>query len=397
MSPHASRAALAFALFAAACNNPPPSQDAPATSSSAARATPPAAASSAQKPQPKPGDLPAPDDVATPPADAQKTASGLVSKVLLAPTGKQKPGANDRVKVSYTGWTKDGIMFDSSVVRGQPVGFGVGEVIKGWTEALQLMSLGEKRRVWIPAALAYGESPRRGAPAGDLTFDIELHEIKPAPAVPTDLKEPPKDAKKTKSGFTYKILTSGKGKDHPKEKDNVTVVYSGWTPADGKMFDSSTNRDEPAYFVVNGTIKGWTEGLQLLVVGDKARFWIPADLAYGDKPTRPGVPAGPLVFDVELVAINQAPKPQGGPQVPQGHPLAGRLPATGPRLRAERAEVSRANPREWAFVETGGRSSFAARRRSSSYVEHANQKAFARPRATSVACLVRPRVGRKPR
>ena len=318
MSPHAHRAALTLALFAAACSNPPPSQDAPATSSSAtSHAMPPAAASSAQKPQPKPGDIPAPDDVATPPADAQKTASGLVTKVLLGATGKQKPGANDRVRVSYTGWTKDGIMFDSSVVRGQPVEFGVGEVIKGWTEALQLMSIGEKRRVWIPAALAYGESPRRGAPQGDLTFDVELHEIKLAPPVPSDLKEPPKDAKKTKSGLVYKILTSGKGKDHPKEKDNVTVVYSGWTPGDGKMFDSSTNRPEPAYFVVNGTIKGWTEGLQLLVQGDKARFWIPADLAYGDKPTRPGVPAGPLVFDVEIVAINQAPKPQAAPP---GHP-----------------------------------------------------------------------------
>ena len=261
------------------------------------------------KAQPKPGDIPAPDDVAAAPSDAVRTPSGLASKVLLGGTSNQKPGPNDRVKVHYTGWTKDGVMFDSSIARGSPIVFGVTEVIKGWTEALLLMSLGEKRRVWIPGALAYGESPRRGAPAGDLVFEIELIEIKTAPPPPTDLKEPPKDAKKTKSGLAYKILTAGKGKDHPKEKDNVTVNYSGWTPADGKMFDSSSNRDEPAYFVVNGTIKGWTEGLQLLVVGDKARFWIPADLAYGDKPSKPGVPVGPLVFDVELLAINAAPKP----------------------------------------------------------------------------------------
>ena len=69
------------------------------------------------------------------------------------------------------------------------------------------------------------------------------------------------------------------------------------------MFDSSVMRGEPATFPLDGVIKGWTEGLQLLVAGDKARFWIPGELAYGDKPSRPGAPAGTLVFDVELISI----------------------------------------------------------------------------------------------
>jgi hypothetical protein len=72
----------------------------------------------------------------------------------------------------------------------------------------------------------------------------------------------------------------------------------------GKMFDSSVQRGEPAAFPLHDVIKGWTEGLQLMVEGEKTRFWIPAELAYGDPPQRPGAPAGMLVFDVELISIN---------------------------------------------------------------------------------------------
>jgi FKBP-type peptidyl-prolyl cis-trans isomerase len=68
-------------------------------------------------------------------------------------------------------------MFDSSVTRGEPATFGLGQVIKGWTEGLQLMVEGEKTRFWIPAELAYGEKPQGGRPAGMLVFDVELLEI----------------------------------------------------------------------------------------------------------------------------------------------------------------------------------------------------------------------------
>src|SRR5690606_11260891 len=109
----------------------------------------------------KPKGPPAPPDVAAPPADAEKTASGLASKVLKPGTGTDKPGVNDTVKVHYSGWTKDGTPFDSSETRGRPATFGVTKVIKGWTEGLQLMVVGEKRRFWIPAELAYGETAQR--------------------------------------------------------------------------------------------------------------------------------------------------------------------------------------------------------------------------------------------
>ena len=122
----------------------------------------------------KSDDIPPPPDVAAPPADAAKTPSGLATRVLQPGSGKQRPAIDDTVEVHYTGWTTDGKMFDSSVARGVPVRFPVRGVIKGWTEALQLMLVGEKRRLWIPANLAYGDAAGGGRPAGMLVFDVEL-------------------------------------------------------------------------------------------------------------------------------------------------------------------------------------------------------------------------------
>jgi peptidylprolyl isomerase len=280
--------------------SPPPAASASTVETAAA-----ASASASAGPQ---GEMmpavPAPPDVAAPPADAEKTATGLASKVLTKGTGTDHPRLQDRVRVHYTGWTKNGEMFDSSVARGSPAVFGVGQVIPGWTEALQLMVGGEKRRVWIPAKLAYGDTPRGGAPAGDLTFDVELLDVMKAPdppKVPEDVAAAPKTAKKTASGLAYRVLKPGTGK-HPSATDSVRVHYSGWT-TDGKMFDSSVMRGQPITFSLAQVIKGWTEGVQLMKVGEQARFWIPGNLAYGDKPTRPGAPSGTLVFDIDLLGI----------------------------------------------------------------------------------------------
>lgn len=266
------------------------------------------AAASAQQQQEamQPNTLPAPSDVAAAPADAQKTPSGLASKVLQPGTGTLHPAAEDIVQVHYTGWTTDGKMFDSSVTRGQPASFPLNRVIKGWTEGVQLMVMGEKRRFWIPAELAYGTTPTRpGAPAGMLVFDVELLGITPAPkpiAAPADVAKAPKDAKVTKSGLAIKVLQAGKADGRkPKATDRVKVHYTGWT-TDGKMFDSSVVRGTPAVFPLDQVIPGWTEGLQLMAEGEKARMWIPAKLAYENQPGRP---QGVLVFDVELISIEQ--------------------------------------------------------------------------------------------
>ena len=243
--------------------------------------------------------IPAPADVAAPPADAERTASGLASRVLVAGTGTAHPSSTSTVEVHYTGWTTDGEMFDSSVQRGSPATFPLNGVIAGWTEGLQLMKVGEKRRLWIPEALAYQGRP--GRPAGMLVFDVELLSVEHAPEPPTtpeDVAAAPSSAETTESGIASRILTPGTGSAHPSATNNVRVHYTGWT-TDGELFDSSVTRGEPATFPLNRVIPGWTEGVQLMVVGEKRRFWIPANLAYEG---RPG-PQGTLVFDVELLEI----------------------------------------------------------------------------------------------
>ena len=121
--------------------------------------------------------IPAPPDVAAVPTDAQRSASGLAWKVLTPGTGTRHPRPNSEVTVHYTGWTTDGQSFDSSVKRGEPTTFRLDEVISGWTEGLQMMGEGEKRRFWIPAELAYGNSPGGDSPKGLLVFEIELLRI----------------------------------------------------------------------------------------------------------------------------------------------------------------------------------------------------------------------------
>ena len=124
------------------------------------------------------GQIPAPPDVAAPPANAVKTASGLAFKVLTVGLGSSHPTPQSTVRVHYTVWTPDGKMRESSVPSGEPVTFIVGQVIPGWIEALQLMVVGEKRRFWIPGPLAYDNSSDPDRPKGMLVFDIELIEIK---------------------------------------------------------------------------------------------------------------------------------------------------------------------------------------------------------------------------
>jgi peptidylprolyl isomerase len=225
-----------------------------------------------------------PPDVAAPPEDAVCTESGLCSKVQVAGTAEEHPDAWDNVTVHYSGWTTDGKLFDSSFKRGKPATFPLNRVIPGWTEGLQLMVEGEVRRLWIPTELQL------------LGIDNQP-EPPPPPKTPEDVAAPPADAETTASGLASKVLRPGVGQSHPKKSSTVTVHYSGWT-TDGKLFDSSVMRGQPATFPLNRVIPGWTEGLQLMVAGERRRLWIPEKLAYKGAA---GAPQGMLVFDVELI------------------------------------------------------------------------------------------------
>jgi FKBP-type peptidyl-prolyl cis-trans isomerase len=111
-------------------------------------------------------------------AGIHETESGLQYEVLVMGTGA-KPEATDKVKVHYTGKTIEGQTFDSSVERGEPAEFGLNQVIRGWTEGLQLMPVGSKFKFYIPADLAYGERGAGGMikPGATLIFEVELLDI----------------------------------------------------------------------------------------------------------------------------------------------------------------------------------------------------------------------------
>jgi FKBP-type peptidyl-prolyl cis-trans isomerase FklB len=109
----------------------------------------------------------------------------------------------------------------------------------------------------------------------------------------------------TASGLQYQVLSSAgdSSAPMPSEDDTVSVHYEG-TLTDGSVFDSSVQRGQPATFPLNGVIPGWTEGLQLMKVGDKFRFFIPSDLAYGPNGAGDAIPPNAvLIFDVELLEI----------------------------------------------------------------------------------------------
>src|SRR5215203_1009078 len=113
-----------------------------------------------------------------------------------------------------------------------------------------------------------------------------------------------KEVKTTASGLQYEVLTEGTGAA-PKATDTVTVNYKG-TLMDGTTFDSSYDRGQPATFVLNQVIPGWTEGVQLMKVGSKYKFYIPSALGYGERGAGGTIgPNAPLVFEVELVSIGQ--------------------------------------------------------------------------------------------
>jgi FKBP-type peptidyl-prolyl cis-trans isomerase len=258
-----------------------------------------------------------PDNVAKAPDNAETTKSGIKYIVVRPGTGKDKPKSYDNVTFNYTGWDSEGRMFATTEVqRAKPAKAPPYRQATGFAEVLTNMVAGERVRFWIEASkMQEGGKPVPGLPQGLLCYETEILSfdkgIEP-PEVPSDVAKPPADAKKTPKGVFYKVLKAGKGGPHPKPTDTVRVNYSGWT-TDGKMFDSSVTRGEPSEFSLQAVIAGWTDGIQVMSVGDKVRFWIPEELAYKGSP---GKPQGMLVFDVDLLEI----KAPGHPDMPPHHP-----------------------------------------------------------------------------
>ena len=247
--------------------------------------------------------------------DVEVTSSGLQYTVLEeGPEDGLSPDSTDLVVVHYVGTLKDGMEFDSSRARGAAAQFPLNRVIPGWTEGVQLMSEGDRYRFFVPPDLAYGEMGTPGGPIGPneaLIFDVELIKVQNAErnleTANAFLSENAKKegVKATDSGLQYEVISEGpEDGESPDASDTVEVHYQG-TLLNGTEFDSSYARGQTVEFPLNRVIPGWTEGVQLMSEGDKYRFFIPPDLAYGETGT-PGGPIGPneaLIFEVELVSV----------------------------------------------------------------------------------------------
>jgi len=252
----------------------------------------------------------APADVAAPPADAEGTVQHVAMKVLRAGTGDERPGTGDCVRVRFSMWERDGTLVASSL--GDSEIMCVREAIVGVADALRSMVAGEKRRVWIPADTTWRLGQRHhmaarpedaeAPPHRDLTCDLELVSVLKAPLAPKYLLEPSPRALQTASGLAYEILKPGTGTVHPTPTSTVRIHFNGWT-TEGTLFESTTMNNHPALVSLSNVMPGWREGISYLTPGAKARFWIPANLAFGMDPLDRYNPRGPLVYEIELIDI----------------------------------------------------------------------------------------------
>lgn len=252
----------------------------------------------------------APPDVAAAPPDAQVMPSGLAMKVLQPGTGSEHPVSNDCVTVSFVAWKTDGSLFSTSTTMNDADVLCLNASIMGISEALKEMVVGEKRRLWIPEDLTFHEGhhhvQRRPEdeepPHKDLTFDLQLLSILKAPPTPENLTQAPADATRTSSGLAYLILKPGMGTAHPSITSKVTAHFTSWR-SDGRIFETTVMTNHPAMVSVASSPTGWREAITSMVPGEKARFWIPAALAFGEKPANRFNPPGDLVCEIELISV----------------------------------------------------------------------------------------------
>lgn len=227
--------------------------------------------------------------VQAPPSPVAPQPAGLVCEDITVGTGPS-PAPGDICVMHYTGWLTDGTKFDSSVDRGRPFEFQIGQgmVIPGWDQGVATMKVGGKRKLTIPPELGYGARGAGNAipPNATLVFEVELLDVRQL--------EP----------LRVEVVTEGTGPS-PKAGQLVTVHYTGML-TDGRKFDSSVDRGEPFQFAlgVGQVIPGWDHGVATMKPGGKSRFTIPPHLAYGARGVPGAIPPNAtLVFDVELLAV----------------------------------------------------------------------------------------------
>jgi peptidylprolyl isomerase len=237
----------------------------------------------------------------------ETTDSGLRYVILEEGGGGERPVDGQVVSVHYTGWLEDGSSFDSSIERGQPFSFPLGQqmVIAGWDEGIALLSVGDKARLIIPGDLAYGEAGRPGIPSNaTLIFDVELMEIAEGPPEsPAEVDED--DYEVSDTGLKYYDLVAGDGVS-PEPGLAAMIHFTLWLE-DGTMLGSTVGSGQPVPVSLGSgqLFAGWEEGLATMQVGGSRQLVIPPELAFGETGTPDGSipPNATIIIEVELLDV----------------------------------------------------------------------------------------------
>ena len=252
--------------------------------------------------------------------DSVTLKSGLKYNDIKVGTGTEAKNG-DLIEIQFKGWivkdssdlfgdwsvdsTKKADLIADSYAMNQPMKFVLGteSFIKGSEEGIVGMKVGGQRAIVVPSNLAYGPQGMGPIPP-NTSIKVLIELVSTKEAVVAKMWDVDSTLfKTTASGLKYAIIQEGEGELVGKEKQ-ATVHYSGFL-LDGTKFDSSVERDEPFTFVagVGQVIPGWDEGVQLMKKGSKARFIVPANLAYGDRDLGKIPPNSTLIFDVEVLDV----------------------------------------------------------------------------------------------
>jgi peptidylprolyl isomerase len=249
-----------------------------------------------------------PEPTAVDDGDLTATDSGLQYFDITEGEGDM-PVTGQDVVVEYAAWLQEGGEYiASSATQGEPLTFTLGSdtgVFPGWDEGVSTMRPGGKRYLVIPPDLALGETGGgRVPPNATLIMEVELLEVKPL-LLPTEVDEG--DFTETESGLRYYDIVEGDGAT-AEAGDTVTVNYTGWL-TDNVKFDSSLDSGVPFPFTLGtgAVIPGWDEGVAGMKVGGIRQLVIPAELGYGETGSGSIPPGATLVFEVELLDLQEAP------------------------------------------------------------------------------------------
>lgn len=257
-------------------------------------------------PQRKLKQVPPPLDLATPPADAEKTASGMTFKTLSEGTGAA-PAKNDGVEILYSAWREDGSTFATTEPANKPTTMYLYSTAPGFTEALQKMKVGGKAMFWLPPDIAF-PGKQRGKPE-TLVYAVELVGVKPVPKTPDDVGKAPAGATKEKNGVAWKKVKRATGKpEKARAWDAIELAYTGWDDT-GKIVDSSEVHAKPVKMAIDGLPPVFADAVPKLAVGERARLWFPGELLGKG----PNAPAGIVTFEVEVTGINRLEQPPPAP------------------------------------------------------------------------------------